>query len=92
VDSLKPIEEGCLAMIINTNNAENNGKIVAVLKFLGVYEVREGEFPIWKVDYSGPNNIDGMPSSEIRESRLLRIDDPDLTEESEESQLLTIED
>jgi len=81
---LKPIEEGCLAMIINTDRQENNGKIVTVLECLGLHIFAGKRLTIWRVDYFGPGNVLGLPCDTIRESRLMRIDDPDMTDEETE--------
>jgi len=88
MSELKPIEEGCLALTINCHHEENNGKIVTVLECLGL---RRGLGVIWRIDYFGPGTLFGFLSNRIPESRLMRIDDPDLKEEKEE-ELVYIED
>lgn len=88
---LKPIEKGCMAMIINTGIPENDGQIVTVLECLGEM-VHPDTFKIhmiWRVDHVGPTNK-GTMSDLIRESRLMRIDGGEFEDEDTE-ELVVIE-
>lgn len=89
---MKPIEPGCLAVVVRTNldNYENVGKVVRVGKFLGNnYKTFKGR--IWSVDI--PLRVHHRWSSgEVtvayerlaHEHNLMRIDDGEFDKEQDE--------
>jgi len=84
----KPIEVGCWVRIINTNSV-NDGVECMVLECVGadnlgyayIYEC------MWRLDYLGPT-VRGYMNDVIRESRLVRLDDPELKEKEEKVYIL----
>jgi len=75
MESAKPIEAGCRAMVItDTTTPYMVGKIVGVIEFAGLQRCVEGHFPFWSTD-------DGFAHSE---PCLMRIDDPDIQDQLEE--------
>lgn len=64
---LMPIEEGCLAMVIDKHDEENHGKIVTVGKFLGTNYVFNRIL----------RNIAGQPTVQsVVEGRVWEISEP----------------
>lgn len=100
MSDLKPIEAGCLAISINCRVPVNNYKFVTVLRptarpFAGD-RLRGIKDKYWQVDQlfeiRGDKTKTLICMSDILpECYLLRIDDPDIEEESEE-ELVHIED
>lgn len=82
---MKPIEEGCLAIIINSI-AGNNGICVTVGKFIG--ELPDYEYPdLWEVD-KALKSIDGWGVTYegdrmCAERQLLRVDGEEFAEDKE---------
>lgn len=83
---MKPIEKGCLAIIINSR-AGNNGVSVTVGKCMGRHEVYNE--PKWEIDIELIGVL-GSKMNHALESQLLRIDGYEETEASE-SQLELVE-
>ncbi len=71
---MKPLEPGCLAMIINSRIG-NNGKVVTVGDFLGEVKTHVGT-DFWEVSPGILTNR-GRISHFGHESQLMRIDDFD---------------
>lgn len=69
---MKPLEPGCLAIIINSRIG-NNGKVVTVGNFLGHVKLYLGE-DFWEVS-PGILTDRGRISHVGHESQLMRIDD-----------------
>lgn len=88
---MRPIEEGCLAIVIGSIIPENNGLCVSVGKYLGdINHIREER--LWEVDryliyrvlHQG-NPIGFDKQNFCPEKNLMRIDDPDMQEDKKES-------
>lgn len=91
--NLKPIEAGCLAVIIKAFVPENNGKVVRVGKFLGdnppVADDAHMPFPrCWEIDTVIPTDT-GYLVKCAPEYNLLRIDGEDFSDETETEEELT---
>lgn len=86
MNDLKPIEEGCLALVYNSIVPINNGKVVRVGKFLGTIEGWWGD-DFWETDTEFMGCL-GWGGTHMNEEKLLRIDDPNLKEEEEEESLI----
>lgn len=85
MNRLKPIEEGCLAITINCVHLENNSKFCTPIEDMGIVLTTCGQrLHLWKVDRLFKTYDPATKTPYIPLSRLLRIDDPDLKEESEE--------
>ena len=78
---LKPIETGCLAMIIKSR-AGNEGKIVRVGKFIGKV-LGFGGTRCWECDITLLTS-NGTFCNHIREDWVMRIDGEDFSTEDEE--------
>jgi len=98
MSDLKPIEEGCLAISVNCSYLPSNGKFVRVIRKIPrpPNKVDDRGEIYWEVDreFVYISDIDGRPKNKynfLPDMCLLRIDDPDLEEESEE-ELVYIED
>lgn len=90
---MKPIEEGCLAVIVRSSVPENIGKSVRVGKFVGTPPVEESENVVWdgeglwwEIDRSIISNY-GDHVYYAREDYLIRIDglDETIDEQMEET-------
>jgi len=82
---MKPIEPGCLAILINSKGS-NNGLECQVKSFYGDSERYQDE-RVWRVDRKLPRyNKLGMLRGHddlVPEHNLLRIDDPDLKKDQD---------
>lgn len=79
---MKPIEEGCKAVIVNSRGG-NNGKIVNVGKFIGDPKISgyispEQSRSHWEISPPLPS-VSGSIGNTVSEYLLLRIDDEDTT-------------
>lgn len=78
--SLKPIEAGCTAIVINEEfNPSNIGKEVKVVRKLTCFTV-----PVWLVEGNvirGKNGQGGLGWATFLEQHLMRIDGEDFPEE-----------
>lgn len=91
MDALKPIEEGCLAVIYN-DECGNNGTVVTCIKYVGERE-DDWDIDLWEVDtmlkyyYFDEQGNRGERSPDdcyASEKTLMRIDGGEFEEESEE--------
>lgn len=78
---LKPIEPGCLAVIIRSD-AGNEGKVVRVLKYIGKIKGFAGA-DYWETD-TPINSTIGEMFRLSRESCMMRIDGEDFSHEERE--------
>ena len=71
----KPIEAGCMAMIVNAprEQARWSGVIVTVIRYCE--KIGRGENPGWVIDIPDPSSESGFAA--LQPQYLLRIDDPD---------------
>ena len=86
--SLKPIEAGCLAMIIKSR-AGNEGKVVTVGRFIGKVPRYAGENR-WEIDQmmKATNSLGDRESCcHVREDWMMRIDGEDFSQEVFEEEL-----
>lgn len=79
--NLKPIETGCLAIIIRST-AGNEGTVVTIGKFLGHVEGYAANNR-WEIDKWIPSNKNKL-INHVRENWMLRIDGEDFAKEDEE--------
>jgi len=79
MSDLKPIEAGCMAVTYNCIIKSNNWKFVRVGKCLGEVDGFVG-LVRWEVDQI-MKTTKGLTCNHLMESRLIRIDDPDLKKE-----------
>ena len=85
---LKPIETGCLAMIIKSR-AGNEGKVVTVGNFIGEVPWYHGKNR-WEIDQlvKATNDRGDMKScNHVREDYMMRIDGEDFSHEVFEEEL-----
>jgi len=89
---MKPIEEGCLAIIVNDEDQINNGKIVRVGKFLGKVTCWS-RARHWAVDRDiiYPKFIPPLVEKHVDEFYLMRIDGEEFEDERETEKVLTNE-
>lgn len=78
---LKPIEPGCLAVIIRSK-AGNEGKVVRVGNYLGKV-IGFGGDNRWEIDITLKTNLEKL-CNHVREEWLMRIDGEDFSHEVEE--------
>lgn len=90
--SLKPIEPGCLAVIIGARVPENNGKVVRVIEYVGDYVQNHPLMYRWRIDTklraaveSGGELFYYCLIDHVAECQLLRIDGEDFQEDVEET-------
>lgn len=83
-----PIEEGCLAIVINSIDTGDDGKVVTVGKYLGGACPSMLQQDLWEVDL--PMKVINYFTREVdreeyyqSESRLMRIDGEEFEEEEE---------
>lgn len=80
-DKARPIEAGCLAMIVNFRFApELNTKIFTVVRFSPA-ESNDPEIDGWLIDLEDAGNASGYAL--LEEKYLLRIDDPSIKNQIE---------
>jgi len=77
---MKPIEEGCLALIIVDDGA--NSGTVTVGRFIGKPDLAFDDSDYWEVDRPMMFS-DGKTYCYLRESHLMRIDDEEFEDECE---------
>ncbi len=89
MESAKPIEAGCKAMIITADprRSEFSGKVVKVIKFIGCIEISGVDVPnFWEINpinFCIPKNLRPMAP----EKNLMRIDDDELQQQIESEQV-----
>lgn len=84
----KPIEAGCLAILVNMPQGRYEGWRVRVGSYIGKHPLFQGG-DYWKVapiDHSTPPGIDGT----CHEKWLLRIDDPEIQKQIESERELVV--
>lgn len=90
---IKPIEPGCLAVTIGMAKPESNGIVVTVVRSVGVQPLLMSDGAVthercWKVSKPILKRV-GVYQMVMAESKLLRIDDYDASEDVEEAEELT---
>ena len=78
MESAKPIEAGCRAIIIRSDDCPQFlFNIVKVISYEGMWEFEIGVFPVWDTD------LDNNDITCFIEPCLMRIDDPDIQNQIE---------
>ena len=81
----KPIEPGCLAIVTNSIWSQFIGVTIEVVSYIGEAEKLNGDklHDQWEIAFKGTKYV-------IRESWLMRIDDPDIQKQIESEQELAV--